>query len=135
MFTRFKRVIRDITRGNGKDIQLVLLGEKTELDKRMIDELGDPLIHLVRNAADHGIESGEDRLAAGKPAQGTVFFLVSVAQALTGLALCRGRRWMYRPLPLALFASGCQPEQHTSLVFIATACYTHFLKNHLKDKK
>jgi len=72
LFGRFKRVIRDITRDNGKDIQLVINGEKTELDKRMIDELGDPLIHMIRNCADHGIESPEKREASGKPRQGTV---------------------------------------------------------------
>jgi two-component system, chemotaxis family, sensor kinase CheA len=72
LFGRFKRVIRDITRSNSKDIQLVIRGEKTELDKRMVDELGDPLIHMVRNSADHGIEAPAKRIAAGKPAQGTV---------------------------------------------------------------
>ncbi len=72
LFSRFKRVIRDITRGNGKDIRLIIRGEKTELDKRMIDELSDPLIHMVRNAADHGVESPEERVAEGKPAQGSV---------------------------------------------------------------
>ncbi len=72
LFNRFKRVIRDITRDNGKDIRLEIRGEKTELDKRMIDELGDPLIHMIRNSADHGVESPEDREAAGKPRQGTV---------------------------------------------------------------
>lgn len=72
LFGRFKRVVRDITRLNNKDINLVVLGEKTELDKRMIDELGDPLIHMVRNAADHGIESPEARTAVGKAAQGTL---------------------------------------------------------------
>lgn len=72
LFGRFKRVVRDITRLNNKDINLVIHGEKTELDKRMIDELGDPLIHMVRNAADHGIESPETRAANGKPAQGTL---------------------------------------------------------------
>jgi two-component system chemotaxis sensor kinase CheA len=72
LFQRFKRVIRDISRSSSKDIRLEINGEKTELDKRMIDELGDPLIHMVRNSADHGIESPEVRLAAGKPAQGTV---------------------------------------------------------------
>ncbi len=72
LFTRFKRVIRDITRGNGKQIRLVINGEKTELDKRMIDELGDPLIHMVRNSADHGIELPDEREAAGKPREGTV---------------------------------------------------------------
>ena len=72
LFTRFNRVIRDITRSNGKSIRLAISGEKTELDKRMIDELSDPLIHMVRNSADHGIESPEVRAAAGKPRQGTV---------------------------------------------------------------
>ena len=72
LFTRFKRVIRDITRANSKDIRLEIRGEKTELDKRMIDELGDPLIHMVRNSADHGIESPEDREAVGKSRSGTV---------------------------------------------------------------
>ncbi|WP_425615214.1 Hpt domain-containing protein [Anatilimnocola sp. NA78] len=72
LFNRFKRVVRDITRLNGKDIRLVIRGESTELDKRMIDELGDPLIHMVRNSADHGIESPEARLATGKSAQGTI---------------------------------------------------------------
>ena len=72
LFARFKRVIRDISRTNGKEIRLVIRGENTELDKRMIDELGDPLIHIVRNSADHGIELPEVRVAAGKPAEGTV---------------------------------------------------------------
>ena len=72
LFGRFKRVIRDITRSNGKEIQLVIRGDKTELDKRMIDELSDPLIHMVRNSADHGVEMPEDRIKAGKSRQGTV---------------------------------------------------------------
>jgi len=72
LFRRFKRVIRDISHGNGKDIRLVINGENTELDKRMIDELGGPLIHMIRNCADHGIESPDDREAVGKPRQGTV---------------------------------------------------------------
>ncbi len=72
LFTRFRRVVRDITRANGKQVQLVIHGEKTELDKRMIDELGDPLVHMVRNSADHGIELPAVREAAGKPGQGTV---------------------------------------------------------------
>jgi len=72
LFGRFRRVVRDISRTNGKEISLEINGEKTELDKRMIDELGDPLIHMVRNSADHGIESPEDRVAAGKPQCGTI---------------------------------------------------------------
>lgn len=72
LFARFKRAIRDLTRENKKDIRLEIGGETTELDKRMIDELGDPLIHLVRNSVDHGIESADAREAAGKPRQGTI---------------------------------------------------------------
>ncbi len=72
LFSRFHRVIRDLTRANGKEIRLEISGEGTELDKRMIDELGDPMIHIIRNAADHGIESPEVRLAAGKPRYGTI---------------------------------------------------------------
>ena len=72
LFTRFHRVVRDIARAGGKQIRLEIAGEKTELDKRMIDELGDPLVHLVRNSADHGIESPDERETAGKPRQGTV---------------------------------------------------------------
>ncbi len=72
LFNRFNRVVRDIAREKNKDIRLDIHGEKTELDKRMIDELSDPLIHMVRNSADHGIESPEDREAAGKPRRGTV---------------------------------------------------------------
>ncbi|NLS96584.1 MAG: chemotaxis protein CheA [Planctomycetaceae bacterium] len=72
LFTRFKRVVRDITRSNGKSVRLVISGEKTELDKRMIDELGDPLIHMVRNSVDHGVELPGEREAKGKPREGTV---------------------------------------------------------------
>lgn len=72
LFGRFRRVVRDISRTNGKEISLEIMGEKTELDKRMIDELGDPLIHMVRNSADHGIELPEARLAAGKPRSGEI---------------------------------------------------------------
>jgi len=72
LFNRFRRVVRDISRTNGKEITLEINGEKTELDKRMIDELGDPLIHMVRNSADHGIEKPEDRRAAGKNQRGTI---------------------------------------------------------------
>lgn len=71
-FNRFQRVVRDVSRELGKDIQLVVRGEDTELDKTVVEKIGDPLTHLVRNAMDHGIESAEVRAAAGKPAVGTV---------------------------------------------------------------
>ena len=72
LFNRFKRVIRDLSVERKKKVQLVIQGEKTELDKRMIDALGDPLLHLVRNSLDHGLESTDRRVAAGKPEIGTI---------------------------------------------------------------
>jgi two-component system chemotaxis sensor kinase CheA len=72
LFSRFHRVLRDLMRTNGKEIHLEISGESTELDKRMIDELADPMIHMIRNAADHGIELPEVRVAAGKPRHGTI---------------------------------------------------------------
>jgi two-component system, chemotaxis family, sensor kinase CheA len=71
-FNRFQRVVRDVGRELAKDIDLVIHGAETELDKTVVEKIGDPLMHLVRNAMDHGIESAEKRLAAGKPAKGTL---------------------------------------------------------------
>ncbi|MBI5255562.1 MAG: chemotaxis protein CheA [Burkholderiales bacterium] len=71
-FSRFQRVVHDVAREIGKDIRLQLSGEDTELDKTVVEKIGDPLLHLVRNAIDHGIEPAELRAARGKPAQGTV---------------------------------------------------------------
>lgn len=72
VFSRFPRVIRDLARQLDKDIELELIGEETEIDKSMVEALADPLIHLVRNAADHGIESPEQRFNSGKSRQGHV---------------------------------------------------------------
>jgi two-component system chemotaxis sensor kinase CheA len=72
LFNRFKRVVRDIGVELNKKVNLEIRGEKTELDKRMIDELGDPLVHLIRNAIDHGIEPAEIRARRGKPEGGTI---------------------------------------------------------------
>lgn len=69
-FNRFHRTVRDASQGLGKDIELVVSGGETELDKALVDQLGDPLMHLLRNAMDHGIEAPDVRLAAGKPARG-----------------------------------------------------------------
>jgi len=71
-FQRFQRVVRDTAMGLGKQIQLEISGEDTELDKSVVEKIGDPLMHLVRNALDHGIEPPGERLAAGKPAQGCI---------------------------------------------------------------
>lgn len=72
LFQKYPRLARDLARQLGKDIELVITGEETELDKTMIEDLNDPLVHLVRNAVDHGIESPEERLASNKPAKSLV---------------------------------------------------------------
>lgn len=73
VFQKFPRIIRDISLQKGKRISLVMEGEDTELDKTIIEQIGDPLLHLVRNAADHGIETLEEREAAGKSPEGKVW--------------------------------------------------------------
>lgn len=72
VFNRFPRVVHDLSRELAKEISLEIEGAETELDRTIIDEIGDPLIHLIRNAADHGIESPNERRAKGKPQQGTI---------------------------------------------------------------
>ena len=72
LFGRFRRLIHDLERDTGKQIELSTEGETTELDKTVIERLADPLIHLIRNSADHGLEGAEQRLAAGKPAVGKI---------------------------------------------------------------
>ncbi len=71
-FNRFNRVVRDTAKELNKDIELVITGAETELDKSVVEKIGDPLMHLVRNAMDHGIESASAREAAGKPVRGRV---------------------------------------------------------------
>ncbi len=67
LFQKYPRIARDLARSLGKDVELVLAGEETEIDKTMIEDLSDPIIHLIRNAVDHGIETADERRAAGKP--------------------------------------------------------------------
>ena len=71
-FAKFKRLVRDLSTELGKDINFVMEGEETELDKTVIDKLSDPLVHLIRNSIDHGIEQPSARTASGKPSQGTI---------------------------------------------------------------
>lgn len=73
VFNRFPRMIRDIARELDKDIELHMSGEETELDRTVIDEIGDPLIHILRNSADHGLETHEERLKLNKPAVGNIY--------------------------------------------------------------
>lgn len=72
VFNKFPRMVRDLSRELNKSIDLIITGEETELDKSIVEEIGDPLIHIIRNSCDHGIESPEERKLAGKPATGTV---------------------------------------------------------------
>ena len=73
LFRRFPRIVRDVAKQCGKDVALEVSGQNTDLDKGILDALAEPLMHLVRNAVDHGVGSPEERLAAGKPARGTVY--------------------------------------------------------------
>lgn len=72
VFSRFPRLVRDLSRKSGKEVDLVMEGEETELDKSVVEVIGDPLVHLIRNSVDHGIEPEDMRIAAGKPAKGRV---------------------------------------------------------------
>ena len=72
VFSRFPRLVRDLSRKSGKEVDLVMEGEETELDKSVVEAIGDPLVHLIRNSVDHGIESEEARVAAGKSPKGRV---------------------------------------------------------------
>lgn len=85
VFERFPRLVRDLARDLGKRIRFDLEGEEIELDRSILDEIGDPLLHLIRNAADHGIEAPERRAAAGKPPEGRI--LLSAARERNSVAL------------------------------------------------
>jgi two-component system, chemotaxis family, sensor kinase CheA len=78
VFERFPRLVRDLARQQGKEIELILEGEATRIDKAIIDEIGEPLVHMIRNSVDHGIESPQERVARGKTPTGTI--LLSAAQ-------------------------------------------------------
>jgi two-component system chemotaxis sensor kinase CheA len=73
VFNKFPRMVRDLCRDLNKEIDLIISGEDTELDKSVVEEIGDPLIHMIRNAVDHGVESPEERVKKGKPKKGTVW--------------------------------------------------------------
>lgn len=72
VFNKFPRTVRDLSKETGKDIQLIINGEETELDKTLIEEINDPLVHLIRNSADHGVEKPEERIKKGKNPRGTI---------------------------------------------------------------
>ncbi|BCS52675.1 chemotaxis protein CheA [Geobacter sp. SVR] len=75
VFQRFTRLVRELSSSKGKDIELIISGEETELDKGVLEKIADPLVHLIRNSVDHGIEPPDERAAAGKPRQATVYLM------------------------------------------------------------
>ena len=87
LFSRFRRLVHDLSRELGKEIEFITTGEETELDKTVIERLADPLVHLIRNAVDHGLESADRRLAAGKPSTGTVRLSAVYAGAEVAIAV------------------------------------------------
>ena len=127
LLNRFKRSVRDIANELGKSVTLELTGEKTELDKRMIDELGDPLVHLVRNAIDHGIEPADVRLRRGKPEMATVRLsashrgnsvIISIADDGGGIDVERIRdRAVSRGLVSAEQAATLSPRELTDFIW------------------
>jgi two-component system chemotaxis sensor kinase CheA len=72
LYQKAPRIVRDLSKEFGKTINLIVKGEETEIDRSIIEELNDPLVHMIRNSCDHGIESADERIAAGKPAAGTI---------------------------------------------------------------
>lgn len=124
-FQKMNRVVRDTARKGGKDVRFVTVGDETELDRQMVDTLGDPLIHMVRNAVDHGVEKPEDRERAGKSGQGTVTLSAeqagsNVVVRLTddGAGLNRDKIWA-KALQQGLVTEGQQmtDSQVFSLIF------------------
>ncbi|PNG25064.1 chemotaxis protein CheA [Methylocella silvestris] len=88
LFGRFRRLVHDLSRDLGKPVEFITSGEDTELDKTLIERLADPLVHLIRNAIDHGVEDAERRSAAGKPAQGTIELSASHVGAQMLIRVC-----------------------------------------------
>ena len=77
VFQKIPRIVRDISRKTGKNIQLQMIGENTQIDKSIIEMIGDPLVHIIRNSCDHGVETPEKRIAAGKPEMGNIILKAS----------------------------------------------------------
>ena len=98
VFLRFPRLVRDLSTKLGKQVELELVGEDTELDRTVVDALGDPLVHLVRNSLDHGLETPAEREAAGKPPTGTLEISARHAGGNVVITVAR-RRPRHRPAP------------------------------------
>ena len=95
VFNKFPRVVRDLAKAKNKDIELKISGEETNLDKTIIEQIGDPLVHLIRNGVDHGIESPEDRKSSGKPSSGTLELRAFQKQIMFLLKIT-GKEWIQK---------------------------------------
>lgn len=128
LFNEYPRLVRDLARQLGKDVELVLSGEETEIDKTVIGDLNDLLVHLIRNAVDHGVEEPEQRVAAGKPAKGLIhlgarqeggYLRISIADDGKGMRpeVIRNKA-VEKGLISAESASSLDDEQSLSLIFL-----------------
>ncbi|CAG0952802.1 two-component system, chemotaxis family, sensor kinase CheA [Planctomycetaceae bacterium] len=128
LFNKYPRLARDLARQLGRDVELVLSGEETEIDKTMIEDLNDPLVHLIRNAVDHGVEDPEQRAAAGKPAKSLVrlsaiqegdHILISISDDGKGMRPEAIRnKAIEKGLISAEAASSLDDEQSLNLIFL-----------------
>lgn len=128
LFNKYPRLARDLARQLGRDVELVLTGEDTEIDKTMIEDLNDPLVHLIRNAVDHGVEDPEQRAAVGKPAKSLVHLgarqegdhvLISIADDGKGMRPEAIRnKAIEKGLVTAEEASSLDEEQSLALIFL-----------------
>lgn len=128
LFKKYPRLARDLARQLGKDVELELSGEATEIDKTMIEDLNDPLVHLVRNAVDHGVESAEQRAAAGKPSKSIVklsarqegdHILITITDDGKGMnAEVLRKKAVEKGLITAEEASALSEDQSLNLVFM-----------------
>lgn len=128
LFQKYPRLARDLARQLGKDVELVLEGEETEIDKTMIEDLNDPLVHLVRNAVDHGVETPEERAALGKPPKSVIrlsaqqigdHILIEIADDGRGIrADVIRRKALEKGLIDAETANGLDERQSLNLIFL-----------------
>jgi two-component system, chemotaxis family, sensor kinase CheA len=111
VFERFPRLVRDLSRDMGKRIRFDVEGEEIELDRSILDEIGEPLLHLIRNAADHGIEKPEQRVASGKPAEGRILLSATRERNTVALRVVDDGRGIDREAILAkVRREGAAPE-------------------------
>ncbi len=137
VFSRMPRLVREVAGQLGKDVRLVVTGEATEIDKTVVEQLADPLTHLLRNALDHGVETPEDRAEAGKPRQGTIHLSAEHRSGRIVIEVCDDGRGINREKVLAkaqargLIAPGTQltDEDIDNLIFVPSLSTAECVSN------